>query len=91
MSKILHEDFATAQVSVGTTATLIIAAADGIDSVTIENMATTDVYIGKAGVTTANGFLLPGTKGASITLSATTDIYGIVAAGTQNVCTLRTA
>jgi len=85
-----YEDFSTAQVTVGITATLIAASKSGIDKVTIENLGTTPVYIGKSNVSATNGFLLPGTIGASITLSATTDIYGIVATGTQAVAVLET-
>ena len=91
MPKTMFEDFSTAQVSVGTTPTLIVAAHNGVDEVTIENLGTTAVYIGKANVTTSNGFLLPGVVGASVTLSATTAIYGIVASGTQAVAVLETA
>jgi hypothetical protein len=90
MTKTIYEDFAVSQVTVGTTATKIVSGIPGTDEVTIENLGTTDVYIGKSTVTTANGFLLPGTKGASITLGATQDIYGIVGAGTQAVSILVT-
>ena len=88
--KNMYEAFATSQVTVGTTPTLISAARDGTDTVTIENLGTTGVYIGNAGVTTTTGFLIPGTAGASLTLEATTAIYGIVATGSQAVAVLRT-
>lgn len=85
-----YEDFATSQVTVAATATLILAGADGRDEVTIEQLGTTPVYIGKAGVTTSTGLLLPGVIGASLTLPATTSIYGITASGTQAVAVLVT-
>lgn len=91
MTKTIHEDFSTAQVSVGTTATKLYTGQSGVDEVTIENLGTTPVYLGKAGVTVSNGFLLPGAVGASLTLTTTSDIYGIVASGTQSVAVLVTA
>lgn len=78
---------ATAQVSVGTTATQIVAARAGRGSVKITNLGTTDVFIGAAGVTSTTGDLLPGTKGASITIPSNAAIFGI--AGTaQSVSVL---
>jgi hypothetical protein len=90
MTKKSYEAFATAQVSVGTTPTLISAARDGTDDVTIMNFGTTQVFIGNANVTTSNGFPLPGVVGASLTIPATTAIYGIVATGSQPVAVLST-
>lgn len=74
---------ATGQVSVGTGATLIIAAGTR-QGVLITNPSTSvTVFIGGSGVTTGNGQeLLPGN---SITLPAVSAIYGIVAASTQVV------
>lgn len=73
------------QISVGTTATVIAAARSGRGPITIVNGGTTDVFIGNSNVTTTTGVLLPGTKGASITLSCQTAVYGIVGTGTQTV------
>jgi hypothetical protein len=83
-----YEAFATAQVVVGTTPTLICASSG--DEVTIENMGTTQVFIGNANVGTGSGFPLPGVVGASITIPVTTPIYGIVASGSANVAVLST-
>jgi len=78
---------ATAQVSVGTTATQIVAARAARGSVKITNLGTTDVFIGVAGVTSTTGDLLPGTKGASITIPSNAAVFGI--AGTaQSVSVL---
>jgi hypothetical protein len=77
--------FRTAQVSVGTTATLLCAARADRRAVTIEDLGSTDVYIGDANVTTGNGILLPGGAGSSITIPTTAAIYGIVGTGTQTV------
>lgn len=90
MAKGIYEAFAASQVTVATTATLISASRPGGDSVTIQNLGTTAVYIGAANVTTANGFPIPGVAGSSLTFPATTDVYGIVASGTQAVAVLST-
>jgi hypothetical protein len=89
--KTLSENFSTSQVSVGTTATKILPGKAGVDEITIENLGTTQVFIGGPGVTAATGFPLPGVAGASITLTTTQDIYGIVASGTQTVAVLVTS
>ena len=78
-------NMANAQVSVGTTATQIVAARATRRAGTIVNLGTTDVYFGVATVTTANGVLLTGTKGAAVTIGFTGVIQGIVASGTQTV------
>ena len=75
----------TNQVSVGATATQIVAARAGRGGVIIVQHGTTDVFIGGAGVSATNGVLLPGNKGASITLPDTGAIFGITASGTQTV------
>jgi hypothetical protein len=76
---------ANGQVTVTTTAATIVAARASRRSVTLINLGTTDVYIGIATVTTANGFLLLGVAGAAVTLFTTAAIQGIVASGTQAV------
>ncbi len=76
---------ATNQATVATTATLIAAARTGRVSITIINGGTTDVLVGGSGVTTANGLLLTGTKGASVTINTSAAVYGIVGTGTQAV------
>jgi hypothetical protein len=83
--------FAVSQVSITTTATQIVADNYGAEQVTIQNLGPTAVYIGGPGVTTSNGFPIQGAAGTSLTLPATTAIYGIVAAGTQTVAVLETA
>lgn len=90
MSKGLNEDFETAQVVIGTTPTLIAAARPGSDDITIENLGTTQVFLGNASVSTTTGFQLPGVAGASVTLPVTVALFGIVASGTQAVAVLRT-
>lgn len=78
------------QVSVGTSATLIIAARTGRRAVTIINEGATDVRFGNSNVTTGNGALLTGTKGSTVTLPVATAVYGIVGTGSQNVSFIET-
>lgn len=87
-----YEDFTTSQVTISATAggTLIVDAAAGRDEVTIQQLGTTPVYIGKSGVTTSTGFPLPGVAGSSITIPVTTSIFGITASGSQAVAVLVT-
>ena len=82
--------FTTGQVSVGASATLIVAANHDRSGLVITNLGTTDVYIGLAGVTTSTGHLLPGTKGASVAFSTTLAVYGITGGGEQSVSYLQT-
>jgi hypothetical protein len=79
---------ATAQATVGTTATQIVAARAGRGSVRIVNHGTTDVFIGAAGVTTTTGTLLQGVIGYSVTIDGGAAVFGIVATGTQVVSAL---
>lgn len=72
--------FATAQAAVTTTAAQIVAARAGRGSVKIQNLGTTDIYLGNTGVTTTTGDLLVGTKGASVTIPTTAAIFAIGAA-----------
>lgn len=81
----MNANFATAQATIGTTPTLIVAKRTGRDTVVIENTGTTAVYLGASNVSTTNGLLLPGVVGASVALETTDAVYGIVASGTQVV------
>lgn len=75
----------TNQVSITTSATLIVAARTTRRSVTVTNLGTTAIYIGPSGVTTTTGSLLIGTAGAAISIPTTAAVYGIVSSGTQSV------
>lgn len=68
---------ATAQVSVGTSATQIVPARAGRLAVTITMVGSGDIFLGIAGVTVANGALLVGTKGASVTIPTQAAVFGI--------------
>lgn len=73
------------QVSVTTTSGAVVAARSGRRSLLIVNHGTTDVYLGTGTVTTSNGILLTGTKGASISIPTAAAVNGIVGSGTQTV------
>jgi hypothetical protein len=79
--------FATSQASIGTSASLIVAARTGSAgvgriSVTIVNTGTATIYYGPtSGVTTSTG--MPLGAGAAATEGTTAAIYGISATGTQ--------
>lgn len=75
----------TGQVTVASTATQIAAERSARKGIVIINNGTSDVYIGTSGVTTSNGLLLLGVKGASIVMETTAAVYGIVASGTNDV------
>jgi UDP-N-acetylglucosamine enolpyruvyl transferase len=70
-------NIATAQPSVGTTSTLVVAARTGRAAVTIENLTSTPIYLGASGVTSTTGMLLPGVVGASMTIEGSMAVYGV--------------
>jgi hypothetical protein len=76
-----------AQVTVASTATLIVAARPGRSRVTVMALAgTTKLCLGgSSAVTTANGFCLAAVDGASMTFLDQGAVYGIVASGTLAV------
>jgi hypothetical protein len=82
-----------AQVSVGTTATLLSATGAGRDGQTVLVQNPTNgqsVYIGGAGVTTNSyGFLLLAGTAFAIELQDGEGIYGVVASSTQTVGVIR--
>lgn len=68
---------ATSQTTVGTGNTQIVSARSGRMAVTIENLGTGAFYVGVTGVTTANGYLVPGVLGASVTIPTQAAVFGI--------------
>jgi hypothetical protein len=82
----MSSSFNTNQVTVGATATLIVAQNVGRKAVVITNLGITPVYLGSnSSVTATTGQILPGTVGASISIPSTSAVYGIVASGSQAV------
>lgn len=78
----------TAQVSVATSDTAVVAARALRRSVTITNVTgTQDVFCSNTTATTANGQIIPGVKGASWVTSTTAAIRCIAVTGAQTVST----
>jgi hypothetical protein len=83
--------FKTSQVAVTGTATQIVAANAARSGISIENLGTTDVWLGENNtVTTSTGHLLLGTKGASVSFSTTGAVWGITGGASQSVSVLET-
>lgn len=82
------DGFSTAQVTVTNTATAIAFGNTGAQGVLITNLGTTDVWIGGPSVTTSTGTLLPGVRGAALSIPCIDTVYGIVASGSQAVSVL---
>lgn len=80
---------ATSQVTVGTSSTQIVAARSGRMAVTITNNGTGAFYVGVTGLTTANGYFVPGVAGASVTIPTQAAVFGIAAVA-QAVSVLET-
>ncbi len=66
---------ATAQISVGTTATLVAAARAGRQKITFTSTTAVAFYYGAAGVTTTTGAFVAAAAGASITLDFAGALY----------------
>ena len=71
---------------------LIAAARPTRQSITIQNLGTTIVWLGSqsTGLLATNGFQLPGTIGATVTIPTTAAVYGLAATGTATVAILET-
>jgi hypothetical protein len=78
----------SAQVSVGTTATLLVAASTFDQTVWIHNSGGA-IYIGASNVTTANGFKLDTDDKMELPVGDNEGLYGIVASGTNTVYVLK--
>ena len=78
----------SAQVSVGTTATVLVAATGFDQTVWLHNSGGT-LYIGASNVTTANGFKLDTGDKMELPVGDNEGLYGIVASGTNTVYVLK--
>lgn len=76
---------ASGQVSVASTATLVVAARTDRRSVIVTMLGNTDVFLGPSGVTTSTGGLLLGAKGTSVLIEGGAALYGIVTSTSQSV------
>ena len=78
----------SAQVSVGVTATLLVAASTFDQTVWIHNSGGA-MYIGASNVTTANGYKLDNDDKMELPVGDNEALYGIVASGTNTVFVLK--
>jgi hypothetical protein len=78
----------SAQVSVGTTATLLVAASTFDQTVWLHNSGGA-LYIGASNVTTANGYKLDTDDKMELPVGDNEGLYGIVASGTNTVFVLK--
>ena len=78
----------SAQVSVGTTATLLVAASTFDQTVWLHNSGGA-LYIGASNVTTANGYKLDTDDKMELPVGDNEGLYGIVASGSTTVFVLK--
>lgn len=76
-------------VTVGTTATLIVAADDINRVVYLHNSGGQTVYIGNGDVTTTTGFHLGNNENQEIVLPLRQTLYGVVSANTNEIIVLK--
>ena len=79
----------SAQVSVGTTATLLVAANIMDQTVWLHNLGGGAVYLGGANVTTSNGYKMDNGDKMQVPVGDNEGLYGIVASGTNTVFVLK--
>ena len=81
----------TSQVNCTGTAGVLVTAQPSRGHVfTIEQTGTTAFYIGPSNVTTSNGFLIPGTAGASYSVAFSGTLYCVTGGGTAAVTVIET-
>jgi hypothetical protein len=77
--------FNTGQVSVGSSATEIIASNSSRISVVVVNNGTTNIFLGGSGVTATTGQMLVGIAGYPMRIRSSAAVYGITSTGSQTV------
>ena len=78
----------SAQVTVGTTATLLVAANIMDQTVLLHNLGGGAVYLGDANVTTSNGYKLDNGDKLQVPVGDHEGLYGIAASGTHTIAVL---
>ena len=68
-----------AQIAIGAGPTTIITANPNRVGILITNLGTTDIFIGNKDVTVTTGSLLPGIRGAALSLPFLGDTFGVAA------------
>lgn len=72
-------------VTVGTTATLIVAADDKNRHVYVHNGGGSKIYIGGSDVTTTNGYHIANNESADLFVPTNETLYAVVASGTNAI------
>ena len=79
----------SAQVTVTTTATLLVAANIMDQTVWLHNQGGGAVYLGDANVTTSNGYKLDNGDKLQVPVGDHEGLYGIAASGTHTIAVLK--
>ena len=79
----------SAQVTVTTTATLLVAANIMDQTVWLHNLGSGVVYLGDANVTTANGYKMDNGDKFQVPVGDHEGLYGIAASGTHTIAVLK--
>ena len=79
----------SAQVSVGVTATLLVASTGFDQTVWLHNSGGGIVYLGDSGVTTSNGYKLDNGDKMQLLVGDHEGLYGVPASGTNTVGVLK--
>ena len=79
----------SAQVSVGTTATVLVAATGFDQTVWLHNSGGGIVYLGDSGVTTSNGYKLDNGDKMQLLVGDHEGLYGVTASATNTVGVLK--
>lgn len=82
---------AAAAITVGTSATSLHTPATSATTVRVHNNGTNAIFVGESGVTTATGFPVAADAELEVTLAEGEQVYGIVAAGTEDARVIVTA
>ena len=78
----------SAQITVTTTATLLVAANIMDQTVLLHNLGGGSVYLGDANVTSANGYKLDNGDKLQVPVGDHEGLYGIAASGTHTIAVL---
>ena len=78
----------SAQVSVGVTATVIVAATNFDQTANLHNLGGGAMYLGGANVTTANGYKFDNGDKLTVTVGDREALYAITATGTVTIAVL---
>jgi len=79
----------SAQITVTTTATLLVAANIMDQTVLLHNLGGGSVYLGDANVTSANGYKLDNGDKLQVPVGDHEGLYGIAASGTHTIAVLK--